>query len=196
MGFRRAATIFVRGGNGCDPRGGSGVEGVPAHTEPDDPMTARLNRLAALLLLTLALVAGCSDSTGPAPRVEDATFAPQLGVDLTSMTRRASGLYVQDRVVGGGAEAVAGSQVEVHYRGWLVDGTVFDQNLSGQHDALPFQVGGGRMIPGFEEGVRGMRVGGKRLLVIPPSLGYGSRPQGSIPGNSILVFEVELARVR
>lgn len=109
----------------------------------------------------------------------------------------ASGLRYEDLVVGDGAEAKTGDLISVHYTGWLVDGTQFDSSLeSGQ--PIEFQLGAGRVISGWDEGVVGMKVGGKRKLVIPPDLGYGAAgsSSGVIPPNAVLVFEVELVEIK
>ena len=99
----------------------------------------------------------------------------------------------QDVVIGTGAEAVPGKTVFVHYTGKLLDGTVFDSSVGKQ--PLRFVLGAGQLIPGFEIGVFGMKVGGKRTITIPPEFGYGSRDQGPIPGNSTLIFDLELVKV-
>lgn len=105
-------------------------------------------------------------------------------------------LEITDMTVGNGAEAVAGKTVDVHYTGWLTDGTKFDSSLD-RGKPFSFPLGGGRVIKGWDQGVAGMRVGGKRKLVIPPELGYGSRGAGGlIPPGATLVFEVELLAVR
>ena len=105
--------------------------------------------------------------------------------------------------VGTGAEAVTGRTIAVEYTGWLysasaVDnkGTQFDSSLNPGRDPLVLIAGGTDTIPGFAQGVLGMRVGGLRRVVIPPSLGYGAQASGPIPGNSTLVFEIELLAVR
>lgn len=102
-------------------------------------------------------------------------------------------LIVQDEAVGTGAEAQAGDTVDVHYTGKLEDGTVFDTSVG--RAPISFVLGTGRVIPGWDQGLAGMKVGGKRLLIIPPSLAYGSEDYGPIPGNSTLIFEVELVKV-
>lgn len=105
------------------------------------------------------------------------------------------GLVLEDIKVGTGAEAKAGQKVSVHYTGWLTNGTKFDSSVD--HGApFEFNLGGGQVIKGWDEGVAGMKVGGKRKLTIPPQLGYGARGVGKIPPNSTLVFDVELLGVK
>jgi len=107
-----------------------------------------------------------------------------------------SGLKIEDLVGGTGAEAKAGDTVSVHYTGWLINGTEFDSSLK-RGQPFEFTLGQGRVIQGWDEGVAGMKVGGKRKLTIPPELGYGARGSGSqIPPNSTLVFEVELLEIK
>jgi len=110
------------------------------------------------------------------------------------MTTTPSGLQYRDDKVGDGQEAKAGDHVSVHYTGTLTDGKKFD---SSRDRGQPFQfaLGAGQVIRGWDEGVAGMKVGGRRTLVIPPGLGYGARPVGPIPPNSTLVFDVELIRI-
>ena len=104
-------------------------------------------------------------------------------------------LQIEELQQGTGAEAVAGKSVEVHYTGWLTDGKKFDSSVGGS--PFRFRLGAGEVIAGWDRGVQGMRVGGKRKLTIPPQLGYGARGfPGAIPPNSTLVFEVELLGVR
>jgi len=152
-----------------------------------------VSRLAALV--AVLLVTSCGDSNPVAPRIEDVTFHPSLGVDLSRMERRASGLYIETLAVGTGTPAGRGSTVLAWYTGWLIDGSQFDSNLSNE-EPYSFTLIAGGIIDGFGEGMRGMQPGGKRRLVIPPSLGYGSTKTGDIPANSILVFEIEVVEVR
>lgn len=106
-----------------------------------------------------------------------------------------SGLIFEDLVVGEGAEAVKGNRVSVHYTGWLTDGSKFDSSVD-RNDPFDFPLGRGHVIPGWDEGVAGMKVGGKRKLIIPPHLGYGAYGAGGvIPPHATLVFEVELLAV-
>ncbi len=159
---------------------------------------------SALIVVGL-LVPACGEGPREEPPEEAApaaetvsgepTFAPELGVDLDRMTRTASGLYLEDLAVGEGEEAVAGSEVRVHYTGWLPSGSKFDSSLD-RGEAFGFLLGAGRVIPGWDEGVVGMREGGRRKLVIPSDLAYGDRGAGSvIPPGATLVFEVELLEV-
>ncbi|WPB59386.1 FKBP-type peptidyl-prolyl cis-trans isomerase [Xylophilus sp. GOD-11R] len=109
------------------------------------------------------------------------------------------GLVIDDTQVGTGAEAVRGRNVSVHYTGWLYQngeqGAKFDSSLD-RNDPFEFPLGGGMVIQGWDEGVQGMKVGGKRTLIIPPKLGYGARGAGGvIPPNATLKFDVELLAV-
>ena len=110
-----------------------------------------------------------------------------------------SGLQYEDTVPGTGAEAVAGQTVKVHYTGWLDDGGQRGSKFDSSKDRgtpFKFNLGAGMVIGGWDEGVQGMKVGGTRLLVIPPELGYGARGAGGvIPPNATLQLEVELLEV-
>jgi FKBP-type peptidyl-prolyl cis-trans isomerase FkpA len=113
---------------------------------------------------------------------------------MTTMTTP-TGLTIEEVVIGNGAEAAAGQNVKVHYTGWLANGTKFDSSKD-RNDPFVFPLGAGNVIKGWDEGVRGMKVGGRRKLTIPPTLGYGARGAGGvIPPNATLVFEVELLGV-
>ena len=101
-------------------------------------------------------------------------------------------LIIEDIIVGQGAEAVKHSIITVNYTGWLEDGTKFDSSLNPGREPLRFTLGAGQMIQGFDQGILGMKVGGKRKLTIPPNLGYGSQDKGIIPPNSTLIFELDL----
>ncbi len=104
-----------------------------------------------------------------------------------------SELEIEDQIVGEGEEAIAGQTVEVHYTGWLTDGTKFDSSHD-RNETFSFKLGGGQVIAGWDQGVAGMKIGGSRKLTIPPEMGYGERGAGGvIPPNATLVFKVELS---
>lgn len=168
------------------------------------PTSLRQAALSALLLGGTAVIGGCAHSNppeaepvpvaAPAPQpvndiVRRTTFDPSLGVHLDEMLRHPSGLYVQDIAAGTGAVALRGKTLVVRYTGSLPDGTQFD---SGE---ITVTLGGKGVIPGWEEGLLGMRAGGKRRLVVPPELGYGAKGSGKIPPNAVLVFDMELTAV-
>ncbi len=99
-----------------------------------------------------------------------------------------------EMVVGAGADVVAGKAVAVNYKGWLTNGQLFDQSKAGT--PFVFTPGAHRVIAGWEEGIMGMKAGGKRLLIVPPVVGYGSTGKDPIPPNAVMVFEIELVEVQ
>ena len=164
-------------------------------------MLKRTTLLLLVLGLALTLTAGCQQPQ--VPPVDSSTQPETPAAEAPAPTQAPPGpksedvteLKIEDIKKGTGAEAKAGDTVTVHYTGWLTDGTKFDSSLdSGQPFSFP--LGAGRVISGWDEGVVGMKVGGKRRLTIPPAMAYGE--QGSppvIPPNATLVFDVELLGV-
>lgn len=153
-------------------------------------MTNSIVRLTAVALLAIG-AAGCNDTTAPAGTpIDCATLATSLAT-TTDLTTTSTGLKYRDVTVGTGATAAAGQTVAVHYSGCLTSGVQFDQNLDNQTPFI-FKLGANQVIAGFDQGITGMKIGGRRQLVIPPSLGYGANANGPIPGNSTLVFTVDL----
>lgn len=145
--------------------------------------------------ITLAITMSVALSMSQALAQETATSA-------ASAAPMAASLQQIDVKIGTGKEAVAGSNVSVHYSGWLFDanaakqhGTAFDSSVG--RGPFSFPLGAGRVIKGWDQGVAGMKVGGKRTLIIPAELGYGARGAGGvIPPNATLVFDVELLDVK
>jgi FKBP-type peptidyl-prolyl cis-trans isomerase len=153
----------------------------------------RLSR--ALLLLTPLGFAGCLNGTDtqavPRIPIDCETLATSLTASEPSLTTTTSGLKYRDVTVGTGITVAVGKGVSVHYSGCLTTGLKFDESSNIDQPYI-FIVGGTqRPIAGFDEGVIGMKVGGRRQLVIPPSLGYGATANGPIPANSTLVFTVD-----
>jgi FKBP-type peptidyl-prolyl cis-trans isomerase len=148
-------------------------------------------RSSTLTLFALILSA-CGGSEGGGAAAAGGDFK----VDSAALTKTASGLQYQDVTAGSGAEAHDGQVAVVHYTGWLTDGTKFDSSRD-RGEPFSFPIGAGQVIPGWDEGVAGMKVGGRRKLVIPSNLGYGD--MGSppvIPPGATLVFDVELLDVK
>jgi FKBP-type peptidyl-prolyl cis-trans isomerase len=158
----------------------------------------RIRAAARATLLLIALACGGAStqvSTAPQPvaiagDVERTTFASSLGVNLGAMTKRASGLYVQDLEMGTGAVAIRGKSAVVRYSGWLANGKRFDEG------EVTVTLGTNKVIRAWEDGLLGMRVGGRRRLVTPPNLAYGPRGAGDdIPPNAVLVFEMQVMSI-
>lgn len=156
-----------------------------------------------LLALTMLAAIACKDQPSPeaappesgAPDISRMTFTPALGVDISAMTATPRGVWIRDLTMGTGDPAGPGTEVSIHYDGRLPAGTQFDSNGPAEVP-FTFRIDAGDVVPGFDEGVRGMRVGGKRLVVIPPALGYGAQANGPIPANSVLVFTIDLVSAR
>jgi len=146
-------------------------------------MSLNFVRALGLMLLLAGMVWAESQAGGP---------PPVTGKPVTT----ADGLKYWNTKVGTGTTATAGHKVKVNYTGWLTNGKKFDSSVG--REPFEFQLGAGQVIKGWDEGVAGMKVGGKRRLEIPPALAYGSRGVGGglIPPNSTLLFDVELLDVK
>ena len=164
--------------------------------KPIRTLIVRSAVISALVAAACSQPPASTATTTPQPVAADpediahASFDPSLGIHLDSMVRRPSGLYVQNLVMGTGPVAVSGRSVVVRYTGWLPNGKRFDGS------EITVTLGSNKTIRGWEEGLLGIRVGGKRRLIIPPHLGYGSKAAGdAIPPNSVLIFDMEAISV-
>jgi FKBP-type peptidyl-prolyl cis-trans isomerase FkpA len=188
----------------------SGLTGVPAQNyfrrgpslrydlAIEDPLNKTIKKLLLLpvVFTLLALASGCGNSEKSATSNESGGSSPSSPTKVSGPpTTTPSGLQYWDIVVGTGDTAVPGKPVSVHYTGWLTDGKKFDSSLD-RGKPFIFTLGAGQVIAGWDEGVTGMKAGGKRQLRIPPSLGYGeSGAGGVIPPNATLIFDVQLLEV-
>ncbi len=164
-------------------------------------MTNRKLFIPAALAVTALAMAACGGkaSTEHTPdwsNPQTIHFAESLHIDLSSMTKTPDGLYYKDLKEGTGEEAETGDVAVVHYTGYLPNGKVFDKNGPSQ-EPFTFEMGIGRVIRGWDLGVQGMKIGGERLLVIPPDLAYGATGAGdAVPPNATLVFDITLVNIR
>jgi FKBP-type peptidyl-prolyl cis-trans isomerase FkpA len=174
---------------------------VPHARGGSTPVTTTAARSAAVAAFALAAIAGTAaaqTTSGPAVATTDpsATLSSKIGANVTQLQKL-------DVKQGTGAEALAGKAVIVHYTGWLYNpavpdghGKKFDSSVD-RKVPFGFILGEGKVIKGWDEGVAGMKVGGKRTLVIPPNMAYGERGAGGIiPPNATLVFDVELVDIK
>lgn len=144
--------------------------------------------LVLFLFITGVAIAACSDKDAKL----SGEVKPAAAVAPASAVTTPSGLSYVDLVVGNGPQPTSGKPVKVHYTGWLENGTKFDSSVD-RGEPFVFTVGAGEVIPGWDEGVLTMKVGGKRRLIVPSQLGYGAAGAGGvIPSNATLIFEVEL----
>jgi FKBP-type peptidyl-prolyl cis-trans isomerase FkpA len=147
------------------------------------------------LLVTVIALSGCvREAAYDATKSEGGKVSGYSTTDAP-VASDSGELIKEDLVVGTGTEAVSGKAVSVHYTGTLTNGTKFDSSKD-RNEPFNFTLGAGQVIKGWDAGVAGMKVGGKRKLTIPASMGYGARDMGVIPPNSTLVFEVELLDVK
>lgn len=149
-----------------------------------------MTRTKLLLGATMLCLVLCSSGCAKKEEVSKAPVAVN-----TASNASPSGLKWTDLKVGTGAEAVAGSKVGIEYTGKLDDGKVFDATSRHNNEPLEFTVGAGEVIPGMDQGIQGMKVGGSRDVIIPPDLGYGEDDMGPIPPNSTLHFNIKLVTV-
>ncbi len=123
-------------------------------------------------------------------------FPKKASVDDTNWTTTSTGLKIADKEIGSGNPVKEGDRVSVHYTGYLIDGKKFDSSLD-RNAPFEFTIGAHQVIPGWEEGLVGMQVGGKRSLMIPPGMAYGSQGVPPIiPGNATLIFDIELLAIK
>ena len=171
---------------------------------------AGLPRAAALAVSAGVLACGGAEPVAPEPPdIESLVFAPELGVDLAQMTLLGSGLYVRDLVVGEGVRAGQQVGVRFNYEGWLHDGTPVDRGTYPVDQFSPgafvspfdgevyYLIGSGQTIAAWDLGLDGMRIGGRRQLVVPPRLAFGAAGSldGRVPGNAVMVYVFELLAV-
>ena len=149
--------------------------------------------ITTIILISLAVGGGIYFLAKPDSEatIENITEPTPIGSGQATMEEK---LIIQDITVGTGAEAVSGKKITVNYSGTFTDGTKFDSSYD-RGTPFTFTLGAGEVIQGWDQGFAGMKVGGKRKLTVPPSLGYGPNDYQSIPGNSTLIFEVELLNV-
>ncbi len=146
------------------------------------------------LILPVAVLLALNVVSAQAAPPKTKKMAPKMAKKMApKVVTKPSGLKIQDLRVGKGALAKAGQSVSVNYRGTLQNGKMFDQSYG--RGPFDFNLGAGQVIPGWDEGVAGMRVGGKRKLIIPSALAYGPGGQGPIPPSATLIFTVELLKV-
>jgi FKBP-type peptidyl-prolyl cis-trans isomerase FkpA len=150
-----------------------------------------MKTIRAMALPALALTALLACSGTPFQVIEEAQFAPELGIDLSQMTKLENGVYIEDREIGTGPAIVYNAEITLSVIGWLSDGTEFQNQIVGPYTLLE----GAGAIPGLNLALLGLQEGGTRLMVIPPGQAYGDEdrtsPQGvRIPAGSILVFEI------
>ncbi len=154
-----------------------------------------MSKKILLLLISSLLLTACTQQSSTDDKTANDSENNVIQQKEEDVMNQVTELLIEDLVVGEGKEATAGAMVSVHYTGTLTNGTKFDSSVD---RGIPFEfnLGAGNVIAGWDQGVAGMKIGGKRKLTIPPNLAYGDRGAGSlIPPNSTLIFEVELLGV-
>lgn len=154
---------------------------------------------AGIVMLAAAMIFACSKKETASPEINKGggtVMDKSSGYQTEQMIKTPSGLQYEDLVAGSGASPAPGKKVTVHYTGWLMNGKKFDSSLD-RNEPFVFRIGRGEVIPGWDEGVMTMKIGGKRKLIIPANLGYGAAGAGGvIPPNAALIFEVILLDIR
>jgi len=171
--------------NSAAPLSSSNDSGIKVDTSTNSSNPAQLGSGQTSMTGSKASTSNSSSSQAPGPE----TFGQY------DQYKDAKNALFGDIVVGTGSEVTANKKVAIYYKGWLTNGTMFDQSRLGSDNKLQpliFTVGAHEVITGMEQDLIGMKVGGTRRMIIPPAVGYGAKPQGTIPANSVLVFDVQL----
>ncbi len=167
---------------------GISLDGSAAESADNNPLKV----VQAQDLGQTGMSTGANNSSSSEPGTDTPNPSPDTFAAYDKYKTADSAMFA-DMVKGAGAEAVTGKKVAVNYKGWLTDGQLFDESKNGS--AFVFTPGEHRVILGWEEGMVGMKVGGKRLLIVPPAVGYGAEGKSPIPPNAVMVFIVELVEV-
>lgn len=169
------------------------VSNTGSNSGSNEPITISQDAMTGTQVSQNSTGSSSSSSSDAAKLLDPTTFAQY------DKYKDAQNVQFMDLQKGTGTTIAAGSQVAVVYRGWLTNGKVFDESKAGtdgKMEAFGFTEGQHQVIPGWEDGLMGAKDGGVRLLIIPPALGYGATGQGPIPGNSVLVFQVQIVQVK
>lgn len=158
------------------------------------PTIVRIARAWPRLCAIVCVAAACASSGSGGVKATPLNFAPSLNIDLGAMKESPTGLWTRDLDQGAGRPIANGDVVRVRYTLWLTDGRRME-GIEGDDPPFEFKVGARQVIAGWEEGILGMRAGGRRQLVVPPTLGYGGRRKGDIPGASVLVFDLRVIEI-
>jgi len=154
-----------------------------------------ISTTAILLAAALGILTGCGSDPAGAGDVACDDFLLQYGAAAGDTVTTEQGLRYIDVSPGSGTAAAQGTTVDVNYSGYLLNGTQFDTSCPTDAPVFRVTLGASQVIPGFDLGIRGMRPDGVRRIIVPPALGYGNVPNGPIPANSTLVFDLQLVRL-